>query len=570
MAVPDLFADSTMSFGEHLEALRSHLARCVVYLLVAAVPAAYLAEDVIDLATAPINSALADYIPTEEKLPSGAEITKEGFLENLKNVWSRWWEKPDPSAPPEATPEPPPAELLEVTITRAELRAALEGPDDGLVTLRFLAPRIRELAEHSNLSNSLVSNDLMGPFLIYIKAILVTAFVFASPLIFWELWMFVGAGLYPHERKYVYLYLPISLGLFFAGAAFCFTVVFQFVLPFLLSFNSLVETVPLIDANKWFGFALMLPAMFGLSFQLPLVMLALNRLGIVETEFFRNNIRMAILVISGASVLMTPSDPGSMVAMMIPLVGLYFVGIWMCEHFPSPGVESPFGEDAEKPAKIEAYAPRFAAQVTEATRFSSAAGASRAAVASVSAAFPVAAITVRAPRVMIDSTATPTAGPTVSGSGCFDPVHQPSIHGHHHRRQRGDRQQGVGPHPALREVGVGERGEAEIHRHDAVRQQMFVAGGRLPAGEQRDAADVTAHRDRDRPDAAVIEERHRARAEHQVGRPTGPHRGAGQQGRLERPVVQQNECRRRRGPPTRSATRPPRAPRREIRGPRPR
>ncbi|NNJ24567.1 twin-arginine translocase subunit TatC [Alienimonas chondri] len=351
MAVKDLFADSTMSFGEHLEALRGHLARCVIYLLVACIPAAYLAEDVLDLATRPINNALKQYVPGDEKLATGEEIVGGGFWENIKLMFAG-----DPLLEESEAEEPDkrPSNVVYVTIQRADLQAALEGPDDEPVRLTLTSEQFRALDGRSNLSNGLVTNELIGPFMIYIKAILVTAFTFASPLIFWEMWMFVGAGLYSHERKYVYLYLPISLGLFFAGAAFCFTVVFQFVLPFLLSFNDLVETVPLIDASKWFSFALMLPAMFGLSFQLPLVMLALNRLGIVETDFYRQNIRMAILVISGLSVLMTPSDPGSMLAMMIPLVGLYFVGIWMCEHFPSPGVESPFGEEAETPSKLGA------------------------------------------------------------------------------------------------------------------------------------------------------------------------------------------------------------------------
>ena len=348
MAVPDLFADSTMTFGEHLEALRAHLFRCVIYLLVACIPAAYLAEDVLDLVTRPINNALAEYQPGEEKLKTGEEIVGGGFWENIQNMWKG--EAGDPTAVIEDAP--PPADVIVVELSRAELRAALEGPEDGTVRIALPAGPFR--ADRSNLSNGLVTGELMEPFMIYIKAVLVTAFTFASPLIFWELWMFVGAGLYPHERKYVYLYLPISLGLFFAGAAFCFTVVFQFVLPFLLSFNELVETVPLIQAGKWFSFALLLPAMFGLSFQLPLVMLALNRLGIVEADVYRKNIRMAILVISFASVILTPSDPGSMIAMMIPLIGLYFVGIWMCEHFPSPSVHSPFGVEAEERQAIEA------------------------------------------------------------------------------------------------------------------------------------------------------------------------------------------------------------------------
>lgn len=359
MAVPDLFADSTMSFGEHLEALRGHLFRCVIYLLVACIPAAYLAEDVLDLATAPINAALQEYVPGEVKLATGDEIVGGGFWDNFMNAFSgevaeKTVEQATGKEPIKEVPAA--SDGLVIRMTRGALRKLLEGPDDEVVSLVVeLTPQQEAvLSGRSNLSNGLVSNELMGPFMIYIKAILVTAFAFASPLIFWEMWMFVGAGLYPHERKYVYLYLPISLGLFFSGAAFCFTVVFQFVLPFLLSFNDLVETVPLIDANKWFSFALMLPGMFGLSFQLPLVMLALNRLGIVDAQFYRTNIRMAILVIAGLSVILTPSDPGSMLAMMIPLVGLYFVGIWMCEHFPSPGVESPFGEEAEEPAKLGA------------------------------------------------------------------------------------------------------------------------------------------------------------------------------------------------------------------------
>ena len=352
MAIPDLFADSTMTFGEHLEALRAHLFRCVIYLLVACIPAAYLAEDVLDLVTRPINNALAEYDP-DTKLASGKEIAGEGFWDSIVNGVSAMWAESPVDEIEKAEPVAA-GDVVEVTIKRADLQKALDGPGEEAVTLQFSSSRFVELGQPSTLSNSLVTNDLMAPFMIYIKAVLVTAFTFASPLVFWELWMFVGAGLYPHERKYVYLYLPISLGLFFAGAAFCFTVVFSFVLPFLLSFNQLVETVPLIAADKWFSFALLLPAMFGLSFQLPLVMLALNRLGIVEADVYRKNIRMAILVISFLSVILTPSDPGSMVAMMIPLIGLYFVGIWMCEHFPGPSVHSPFGEEAEERQAIEA------------------------------------------------------------------------------------------------------------------------------------------------------------------------------------------------------------------------
>ena len=195
------------------------------------------------------------------------------------------------------------------------------------------------------LSQGLVSGNVQEPFITYLKVVVVTALVLASPLIFTELWVFVGAGLYPQERKYVYLYLPLSLILFFLGAAFAYLVVFQFVLPFLLSFNQLLNTEPLLQVGPWLNFVLILPAMFGLSFQLPLVMLAANRLGIVAVEAYWTNLRFAILGIAGASMLLTPSDPGSMVAMMIPLTALYFVGIAMCNYFPRGGTENPFDDE---------------------------------------------------------------------------------------------------------------------------------------------------------------------------------------------------------------------------------
>ena len=244
----------------------------------------------------------------------------------------------------------PPAVV--VTVPRGELREALglpPGADDAEpAPLTLSGESLALLVGGQAAAGRLVTKDVTEPFIIYIKAILVTAFVATSPLIFGELWVFVGAGLYPHERKYVYLYLPISLILFFAGAAFAYLVVFNFVLPFLLSFNALVGTDPYLEAGKWFNFALVLPAMFGVSFQLPLVMLALNRLGIVDVQAYWTNLRFAILGIAGASMLLTPSDPGSMIAMMIPLTALYFVGIAMCNYFPRGVSDNPFADEVER------------------------------------------------------------------------------------------------------------------------------------------------------------------------------------------------------------------------------
>ena len=116
--------------------------------------------------------------------------------------------------------------------------------------------------------------------MMYIKVSLVAGFIVASPWIFYQMWQFVAAGLYPHERRYVHVYLPLSIGLFLAGVFFAFYLALPLVLDFLLGFNRWLGVVPQIRLSEWVSFVILLPVMFGISFQLPLIMLFLERIGI--------------------------------------------------------------------------------------------------------------------------------------------------------------------------------------------------------------------------------------------------------------------------------------------------
>jgi sec-independent protein translocase protein TatC len=151
-----------------------------------------------------------------------------------------------------------------------------------------------------------------------------------------------GGGLYPHERRYVHIYGPFSIGLFLAGAALAFFVVFKPVLQFLLSFNRITGIAPEPRINEWLGFVLILPVGFGIGFQLPLVMLFLERIGVFSVEGYRKQWKIAVLVIFVLAALLTPPDPSSMMLMAIPLTGLYFGGILLCKLMPrrkSPSYE---------------------------------------------------------------------------------------------------------------------------------------------------------------------------------------------------------------------------------------
>jgi sec-independent protein translocase protein TatC len=364
----DLFNDSTMSFGEHLEILRVHLLKAIIGLAICVLVSLYFGNHVIDIVRGPIDVALADFGVAEDKI---VDVEKVDWWQQIKDTFTGG---PAGKTPEEDKPDTP-TDVLRVTISADELAEQLyqsdpqrwpkpastntdtetntevvDGNDPAIgteksIVLDLRAPEFRVFRNTVEKSNKPVTLNVQEAFLTYLKVSFVAGFVIASPWVFYQTWLFVAAGLYPHERKYVYIYLPMSLGLFLGGAAFCFKLVFPFVLKFLLGFNALMKVQPQIRLSEWISFAIMLPLMFGLSFQLPLVMLFLERISVFDVETYRTKRRMAILVIAVVSMMMTPADPASMLLMMFPLVLLYELGIIMCRMRHKS--ENPFGEDED-------------------------------------------------------------------------------------------------------------------------------------------------------------------------------------------------------------------------------
>lgn len=224
-------------------------------------------------------------------------------------------------------------------LNRWLLAAALELPE--LST----KPRVINVRMWQPPDIDIIATKVEEPFMILVKAVIVLALIIASPWVFYQIWNFVASGLYPQERNYVYTYLPFSLGLFFAGASLAFAFVFQPVLDFLFGFNLMLNIEATPKINEWVGFVLFLPIGFGISFQLPLVMLLLERMGIVTIKSYTTRWRIAILVICVLSMFLTPSDPTSMMLMAAPLTLLYFAGIALCRYMPRK--QSPFGPAAD-------------------------------------------------------------------------------------------------------------------------------------------------------------------------------------------------------------------------------
>ncbi len=177
--------------------------------------------------------------------------------------------------------------------------------------------------------------------MIWLKAGLLVGATIASPGIFWHIWQFLAAGLYPHERKYVYIYLPLSVILFVSGVCLAFFVIFELVIEFLLTYNEGMDIDFAPRLKDYISFALFLPLGFGIAFQLPIVMLGLNRFGVIPLDLYVKHWRIAILAIAFISMILTPADAYSMIGMFIPLTVLYFLGIALCKYMPQgPGLGS--------------------------------------------------------------------------------------------------------------------------------------------------------------------------------------------------------------------------------------
>ncbi len=151
----------------------------------------------------------------------------------------------------------------------------------------------------------------------------------ALPVIIYQVWRFVAAGLKDNERKYIFLLAPFSLLFFLVGGLFAYFIMIPVSLRFLLSFSS-DFIVPMITIKNYISFVGMMILAFGVVFELPLVLVFLTKIGIVTPQFLAEKRRHAIVFILIVSALLTPPDAVTQIIMSVPLVVLYEIGIMAC------------------------------------------------------------------------------------------------------------------------------------------------------------------------------------------------------------------------------------------------
>jgi sec-independent protein translocase protein TatC len=189
----------------------------------------------------------------------------------------------------------------------------------------FLARPMRDALEATGKGTLAVTAATEG-FFVQLKVAVFTGFLLALPVIAYQAWQFIAPALYDQERKHVAPLVAASTTLFLLGAAFAYEVVFRFGFPVFLEMNP-DGVQAMLSIESYLSFATTLLVAFGTSFQLPVVIYFLSRVGLVNHRDLVKGFRYAIVIIFVIAAILTPPDVLSQFMMAIPLLVLYAIGI---------------------------------------------------------------------------------------------------------------------------------------------------------------------------------------------------------------------------------------------------
>ena len=188
-------------------------------------------------------------------------------------------------------------------------------------------PLYQVLPENSHM----IYTSLPEAFFNYIKICFYTSLVLTSPYTLYQLWKFISPGLYKSEKKYVAPFVISSSLLFVGGVLFGYFLALPPAFGFFVEFSS-DFLKPMISVKEYLSFAIKLLLAFGLSFELPVLIFFMAKIGVVNSKMLGKNRRYAILIIFVAAAILTPSpDAFTQIIMAVPLMGLYEIGIFVAK-----------------------------------------------------------------------------------------------------------------------------------------------------------------------------------------------------------------------------------------------
>ena len=197
---------------------------------------------------------------------------------------------------------------------------------------QFLVKPYSDAVLDKELNRRLIFTALHEAFITYLKVAFFAAFFLTSPIILTQIWKFIAPALYNNEKKALLPYLVATPILFFIGGILVYYFIMPIAIKFFLSFESAQSATNIAieleaKVNEYLSLIMRLIFAFGISFQLPILLNLLARIGVVNSEYLKKSRRYVIVIIFTLAAILTPPDPITQVGLAIPLLLLYELSI---------------------------------------------------------------------------------------------------------------------------------------------------------------------------------------------------------------------------------------------------
>lgn len=214
---------------------------------------------------------------------------------------------------------------------------------------RYISEPVRKALPEGS---SLVFLTATEPFFTYMKIAALAALIVSLPVILWQIWAFVGPGLYAHEKRFAVSFVAASCICFGAGAYFGFTYIFPTIFSMLIKFGiGSTDVSAMLSMGAYLSLAALMLLAFGLIAEIPIVIFILARMGVVDHHWLRKNRKYMIIVAFVFAAIITPGpDVISQISLAIPFIILYEVGIVLARFFGKKRVvkeEAPVTAESE-------------------------------------------------------------------------------------------------------------------------------------------------------------------------------------------------------------------------------
>jgi sec-independent protein translocase protein TatC len=197
---------------------------------------------------------------------------------------------------------------------------------------RFLVDPYANAVLSNELDRRLIFTALHEAFLTYLKVAFFAAIFISSPVFLTQIWKFIAPGLYKNEKKALLPYLIATPTLFILGGCLVYYLIMPLAIEFFLSFEKVAEpgTIPIqleAKVNEYLSLIMRLIFAFGISFQLPIILSLLARIGVVDSEYLRLRRKYVVVLIFAIAAVLTPPDPITQIGLALPLLLLYELSI---------------------------------------------------------------------------------------------------------------------------------------------------------------------------------------------------------------------------------------------------